>query len=144
MSKDLIRLMNALFLPGGLEACQSAPWQPNMDVYRTAHGWLVKFELAGVRAEDIDLQVLGNCMTLRGLRRDTVLEECRKSGESCPVHHRMEIAYSKFERALELPCDLKQADITTVHRDGLLLVRITPQENQLKADPSCRQERRLP
>lgn len=128
MTKDLIRLMNALFLPGGWEACQTAPWQPNMDVYRTATGWLVKFELAGVRAEDIDLHVLGRCMTLCGVRRDTVLESSQKKGEACPVHHRMEIAYSKFERTLELPIDLKQANVTTEYRDGLLLVRITPEQ----------------
>jgi HSP20 family protein len=130
MSKDLIRLMNALFLPGGLEACQNVRWQPNMDVYRTSSGWLVKFELAGVRADDIDLQVLGGRMTLRGSRRDTVLEASQKKGESCPVHHRMEIAYSKFERSLELPCDLKRAEITTEYRDGLLLVRITPEQRK--------------
>jgi HSP20 family protein len=128
MSKDLIRLMNALFLPGGLEACQSAPWQPNMDVYRTAHGWLIKFELAGVRANEIDLQVLGGRMTLRGVRRDTIRESSQKTGESCPVHHRMEIAYSKFERSLEVPCDLKRAEITTEYRDGLLFVRIKPEK----------------
>jgi HSP20 family protein len=129
MSRDLIRLMNALFLPG-VEVYQSTPWQPNTDVYRTPEGWLLKFELAGVRAEDIDLQVLGNQMTLAGQRRDTVLETCQKSGEPFPVHHRMEIAYSRFERTLELPCDLKQADIATEYRDGLLLVRITPEQKK--------------
>jgi HSP20 family molecular chaperone IbpA len=36
----------------------------------------------------------------------------------------MEIAYSDFERSLELPCDLGRADITTEYRDGILLVRI--------------------
>src|SRR5262245_33290465 len=127
MSKDLIRLMNALFLPGA-DACLEAPWQPNVDVYRTRTGWLIKFELAGVRAEDIDLQVLGNRMKLCGQRRDTVLEACHKSGEPVPVHHRMEIAYSRFERTLELPCDLKKAEITTDYRDGLLLVRINPEQ----------------
>lgn len=123
MSKDLIRLMHVLFLPGA-EACQTAPWQPNTDVYRTATGWLVKFELAGVRAEDIDLQVLGSRMTLRGVRRDTVLEAAAGRGEPRPTHYRMEIAYSQFERTLELPCDLRRADIATEFRDGMLLVRI--------------------
>ncbi len=127
MSKDLIRLMHALFLPGA-DACLDAPWKPNVDVYRTRTGWLVKFELAGVRAEEIDLQVLGNRMTLRGQRRDTVLEACQKAGEPSPVQHRMEIACCRFERTLELPCDLKQADITTEYRDGLLLVRINPKQ----------------
>ena len=67
-------------------------------------------------------------MTLRGLRRDTVLEECQKKGLPLPVHHRMEIAYSRFERTLELPCDLKKADIVTDYRDGLLLVHIKPEK----------------
>lgn len=123
MSKDLIRLMHALFLPGA-EACQDAPWRPNMDVYRTTTGWLVKFELAGVRAEDIDLMVLGSRMTLRGVRRDSVLESARSNLSAPPVHYRMEIGYSRFERTVELPCDLKQASISTEYRDGLLLVRI--------------------
>jgi HSP20 family molecular chaperone IbpA len=129
MSKDLIRLMNALFLPGA-EVCPSTPWQPNVDVYRTATGWLVKFELAGVCADEIDLQVLAGRMVLRGVRRDKVLEASEKKGESLPVHHRMEIAYSQFERILELPCDLKRADITTEYHDGLLLVFINPQQKQ--------------
>src|SRR3954470_2063987 len=108
MSKDLIRLMNALFFPG-VEARPETPWQPHLDVYRTADGWLVKFELAGVRAEDIDLQVLGGRMKLTGVRRDCLREEARKSGLPAPVHYRMEIAYSRFERTLEMSCDLKRA-----------------------------------
>lgn len=124
MSRDLIRLMHALFLPGA-EAAQAAPWQPHTDVYRTDKGWLIKYELAGVRAEDIDLQALGRTLTLRGLRRDTVLEDAHKAGLPAPVHYRLEINYCHFLRAIELPCDLKKADITTNFRDGLLLVHIT-------------------
>jgi HSP20 family protein len=126
MSKDLIRLMHALFLPG-VEAAHSAPWQPNTDIYRTADGWLVKFELAGVRADDIDLQVLVNRMTLRGIRRDNVLEDTGRQHTPSAIHYRMEISYSTFERSLELPCDLSRAQIETEFRDGMLLVRIIPQ-----------------
>jgi HSP20 family protein len=122
MARDLIRLMQALFLPG-MEACQDAPWHPNTDVYRTREGWLVKFELAGVRAEDIDLQALGNRMVLRGVRRD-----CVPPG-GCS-YYRLEIAYSRFERAIELPCDLRRANITTDYRDGMLLVHVNPKDSE--------------
>jgi HSP20 family protein len=131
MSRDLIRLMNALFLPGA-EACQEALWRPNTDVARAPDGWLIKFELAGVRPEDIDLQVLGGRMTLRGVRRDPT------PGER--VYYQMEIAYSRFERSLELPFDLKRADITTDYRDGMLLVRVTP----AKEGPRGREEEARP
>jgi HSP20 family protein len=115
MSQDLIRLMNSLFLPGA-GARLEGTWRPSLDVYRTPDGWIVKFELAGVRAEDIDLSALGNRLTLRGVRRDTVSEECS--------YYRLEIEYSNFERSVELPCDLERADIRTDFRDGMLLVHI--------------------
>lgn len=121
MSHDRIRFMHALFLPG-VEVADSAPWHPHVDVYRTATGWLLKYELAGVRAEDIHLDALGSTLTLRGRRRDAVLEG------SCGtvIHHRMEISYNRFERVVQLPCDVKAAEIETELREGLLLVRITP------------------
>jgi HSP20 family protein len=118
MSEDFIRIMHALFLPAG-EACFESPWRPAADVYRGRSGWLVKFELAGVRPEDLELTVLGNRLTLRGVRRDrecTALEGCR--------YYQMEIAYSPFERSLTLPCDLERANVTSEYRDGMLLVRI--------------------
>src|SRR4051812_47702929 len=105
-------MMHSLFFPYAVRptvwageehrACEEAPWRPPTDVLRTPEGWLVKFELAGVRPEDIDLEVLGRRMTLRGVRRD----QCAPEGG---VYYQMEIAYSRFERALELPCDLKRA-----------------------------------
>jgi HSP20 family protein len=119
MPKDLIRLMQALFLPGA--TCSSAPWAPAADVYRTRRGWLVKFDLAGVRPEDIALTAAGNALTVRGVRRDWVPDEgCR--------HYRMEIAYNRFERTLELPCDVGRADVSTDYRDGMLLVNIEQRE----------------
>ena len=36
----------------------------------------------------------------------------------------MEINYGRFERGIELPCDLERADIATDFRDGMLVVRI--------------------
>jgi HSP20 family protein len=117
MSKDLIHLMHALFLPAA-EGSPYVPWRPAADVYRTRDGFTVKFELAGVRVEDIDLEVLGSRMTLRGSRRDT-----------CEYHdgcrcYLLEIRYEQFERSLELPCNLERAAITSTYRDGMLLVYI--------------------
>ncbi len=132
MSKDLIRLMHALFLPGA-DACQDAPWRPNTDVYRTETGWLVKVELAGVRAADIDLQAIGTRLVLRGIRRDFVLDAAERCRMRSPVHYQMEIEYSRFERTIELPCDLKLADIETDYRDGILLIHVIPQRGESRS-----------
>ncbi|HLX63956.1 MAG TPA: Hsp20/alpha crystallin family protein [Planctomycetota bacterium] len=96
---------------------QSRAWQPTMDVYRTRTGWLLKFELAGVRLDDVKLELSQRTVKLSGARRDLVC------GESC-VHHAMEIAYSHFERSVELPCDLTKARISSQISEGMLLVEI--------------------
>jgi HSP20 family protein len=116
MPTDLIRLMHALFLPAA-ERCRDTLWQPAVDVYRTHTGWLVKFELAGVRPEDIHLTVAGNRLHIQGSRRDWFVDE------GCS-HYRLEITYCNFERTLELPCNLEGANITTESQYGLLLVRV--------------------
>jgi HSP20 family protein len=119
MPKDLIRLMHALFLPAA-RSTDEGFWIPAADIYRTRQGWLVKFELAGVRPEDIDLEVHGKTMRLRGSRRDCAAQQ------GCH-YFQMEISYSQFERVLELPFDLQRADISTEYRDGMLLVHINPE-----------------
>jgi HSP20 family protein len=95
-------------------------WQPSADIYRTREGWLVKFDLAGVRLEDIEVKVEGSQFTISGFRRDWKLEE------GCS-HYSMEISYNRFERTLELPCDLEGAAVQLEGREGILLVRLTCQ-----------------
>jgi len=91
------------------------PWQPSADVYRTRDGWLVKFELAGVRPEETDLRVSGTELRLRGLRRDVV---CRETQQS----HSMEISYNRFERRIEFPEALDACRAETQYQDGMLLI----------------------
>jgi HSP20 family protein len=85
--------------------------------YRTRTGWLIKYDVAGVKAEDIEVTVRGSQITIRGVRRDWRLEE------GCS-HYSMEISYNRFVRTLELPCDLEGAEVKIEGREGILLVRL--------------------
>ena len=93
-------------------------WQPAVDIYRTASGWILKFDLAGVRMEDVHIHVNGRTVTVSGVRRDCLMEDvgCR--------HYSMEITYSRFERSIELPDDLGSSRVGVEYRDGILFVRI--------------------
>ena len=53
------------------------PWQPSADVYRTRDGWVLKFDLAGVRADEVTVSIRGRRVCVSGVRRDTVVEELR-------------------------------------------------------------------
>src|SRR5690606_39577472 len=89
-------------------------FEPPVDVYRVDAGWLCKFDLAGVALDDVEVRVEGSSLVVSGVRRDRCTTGMRAWS--------LEIAYSRFERAVRLPCDLTRADIACESRDGLLLV----------------------
>lgn len=92
-------------------------WQPAADIYRTPEGWKIKFDLAGVRLDDIDVLVADDKLIVRGVRRDSVMTE----GWS---YYQLEITYSRFERVLRIPCDLSRAELRTEFRDGWLILHL--------------------
>jgi HSP20 family protein len=99
------------------------PWRPSADVYRTSDGWLLKFDLAGVKPSDVAVTVSGRRVSVGGVRRDSIIEE------GCS-YYSMEISYNRFERSLEMPVDLGDAKVTLEAREGLLLVRLITEGNQ--------------
>ena len=92
-------------------------WQPAVDIYRCDSGWLIKIDLAGVKPEDIEIDVDDHFLSLRGCRRDLQIQEGQQI-------YSMEISYNRFERVLELPFDAKGASIEMDYRDGMLCIRI--------------------
>ena len=98
-------------------------WRPPVDVYRKGNVWLLKFDLAGVRAEDARVRIGGSRVTVSGVRRDWVVEEGYQ-------YYSMEISYNRFERTIELPCDVSNAEFSLEARDGLLLVRVEPTQQE--------------
>ena len=119
MGRDLIRFMQSLFLPVARQL-HEGHWRPYADVYRTPTGWLIKLDLAGIRPEEVEVAISGARLVVQGTRRDSCLREV------CHCYL-MEIAYSRFERVIDLPADLDQARIATEYRDGMLLIRIHPE-----------------
>jgi HSP20 family protein len=118
MENDLRRMMQAFF-DVTAKPYEQACWRPAVDVYRGRNGWLVKLDLAGVRPEDIELRIAGRRLIVQGVRRDlSVLEE--------QLAYSMEISYNRFQRSVELPIDIGQAEVRSEYRDGMLLVLITP------------------
>lgn len=104
---------------------EKTEWLPPADIYRASWGWILKFDLAGVRLEDILVHADKNTVTVRGVRRDYMIEE------GC-CHYSMEITYSHFARTIELPDDLDEAQFRLDYRDGILFVRIRRNEEESK------------
>ena len=97
-------------------------WRPDADVYRTADGWIVKVDLAGVSPDDLEIEVGERRLVIRGCRRDTFF------GQGI-VYHQLEITYSRFEKTLHFPCSIEGASLLRDYRDGLLILHLRGEEN---------------
>lgn len=118
MEKNLRRMMQSFF-DNVTETYGNTCWCPSADIYRGRNGWLVKFDLAGVQADDICLHAEGRRIIVEGVRRDySVLDDQQA--------YSMEISYNRFRRVLELPCELQDCEVRSEYRDGMYLVLITP------------------
>ncbi len=98
-------------------------WQPSADVFETATEVIVRFEVAGVRGQDLRVNVEGSVLRLRGVRR-------APPSESIARLQQMEISFGPFERkiSIEIPFD---ADAVRARlEDGLLEVRLPKRANE--------------
>lgn len=112
----LQREMNRLFQNADAVR-RSAPAYPAMNVWTNEDGLVITAEVPGVSADDIDISVIGDTLTLRGSRSpDPVAEGSR--------YHRQERGYGKFTRTLQLPFPVKVDDIDATFRNGVLNIRM--------------------
>ena len=105
------------FLGSSKDVRSGRLWYPAADVYSTPDGWLVKVELAGVSAEDVEIDIQGRSLYIAGCRRD----------KSCAVgtsYHQMEITYSRFEKTIQFPTKIEGATVAHDYRDGFLIIDV--------------------
>lgn len=86
-------------------------------MYQTEEGWIVKVELAGVAAEDVEIEVQGNQLYIAGCRKD-------KSCAAGVSYHQMEITYSRFEKSLAFPASIDGVQVDHMFENGLLIIRL--------------------
>lgn len=92
-------------------------WNPAADVYRTGDGWMVKLDLAGICAEDLEISLDETNLRVKGCRRDTFYKE----GFS---YQQMEITYSRFEKTIQFPYAIDNATLAHDYRDGFLIINL--------------------
>ena len=100
-------------------------WTPLVDVFEDSETITLKFELPEVDANDVDIQIEGNALTLRGERK---LERAdRQEG-----YHRIERDYGTFGRTFTLPSTVEVGDITAESREGVLRISL-PKKAETKS-----------
>ena len=83
--------------------------------------YIVKMEVPGLKAEEIDVNVAGDLLTLRGERKP----EEKKEREH---YHVFERRYGAFDRAFTFPVPVDAKHVEAEIEDGVLTVRVMKRE----------------
>jgi HSP20 family protein len=97
---------------------------PALDLVESDGAIEVKMDLPGMKAEDIDIQVNGNLLTISGERK----EEKEEKGKS---YHRIERRTGTFSRSVTLPCQIAEKKIDAKYENGTLTVSM-PKSDEAK------------
>jgi len=98
-------------------------WLPAVDVFDTKDAVVLKAELAGMKPDDIQIEVEDNVLTIKGERRfEEKVEEDR--------YYRVERRFGSFQRSLALPQGVRSEDIQASYEDGILEVRVPKAEEE--------------
>ena len=115
---ELRRRMDEVFerFPGGTSPASRAGVFPPVNLYEAGDGYVLTAELPGLRAEDIDVSIERDRVTLRGERRIEYPQDASL--------HRVERRAGAFRRTVQLPVELEGEKVEAIYRNGVLTLRI--------------------
>lgn len=116
MQREMDRIFSRMGARGG-DGERTAAWMPKIDVLTRGGDLVVKAELPGMRAEDIDISVTENMLSIKGERK----EEKKAEDEGYVVR---ESSYGAFQRTLTLPEGVDASQIKADYREGVLEVTV--------------------
>ncbi len=97
---------------------------PRMDVYEEEGKVVVEAELPGLKAEEIDVNIKDNMLTVKAERKQE--KEEKKKG-----YYRREMSRGFYSRAVALPAEVEEEKAEAKCKDGVLTVRV-PKKKEAK------------
>lgn len=117
--------MNRLFERFGAEPQSGRrPWMPALDITEQGDRFVVHCDLPGMSEDDVSIEVEGRTLRIAGARHES--QDATTDG-----YRRVERAYGRFERVLNLPDGVDAAAITATFDKGVLTLAV-PKPEQAK------------
>jgi HSP20 family protein len=102
-------------------------WSPQIEIYERENQLVICADLPGLKKENIQVEVTGDALTIRGERR-------QEHEETQEGQRRSERSYGKFYRTVPLPQGVNPENAKATFQDGVLKIRIPlPQPERPKS-----------
>ena len=103
----------------------SKGFTPAFDVSETDEDILVKAELPGVDPKEIEVNLVGSTLTIKGEKK----EEQEEKTENV---RRIERSFGCFSRSVTLPCEVKEDQVEANFKNGVLNLKLPKAESSKK------------
>ena len=114
MKREIDRLFDRLWEGDFPQLPAMGDWAPELDVSEK-DAVMVKAEVPGMDAKDIELSLHGKVLTLKGEKKEK---------EEKDEHYRMERSYGALARAVRLPASVDGSKVSATFKNGLLRVTL--------------------
>ena len=91
----------------------SEEWAPSVDISETGDNLIVKAELPGLEAKDVNVSLSGDLLTIKG-------EKKKETEEKDEHHHYIERYSGSFERSFRLPVSIEADKVRAEFDKGVL------------------------
>ena len=109
-----------------LQETPEAPqlWAPVVDVNESDNEIVLQAELPGMKKDDIDIQLTGDTLTLRGERK-------QKAAQRGEHFHRIERQYGAWQRNFQIEVPIDAERVSASYEEGVLTLRL-PKREEIK------------
>ena len=119
--------MGNFFGKGWETPVSTTAWNPSVDIFENDNDVVIKAELPGMNAKDIEVKLENNILVLKGERRFE--KEAKEEN-----YYRIEREYGSFSRAFSLPAAVNGDKVTAEYKDGVLTI-VLPKKEEIKPKP---------
>lgn len=96
-------------------------WTPSVDIYEGQNQLILEAELPGMKAEDVDVSIENNIITIKGERKFEKRDETDN-------YHRVERSYGNFSRSFTLPRTVVGDEAAADFHNGVLRITLPKRE----------------
>jgi HSP20 family protein len=121
LQDEMNRLFSGTFSRSGQDEIMRGAWNPQVDIFENKDQIVLEAELPGMKAEDVNISIENNVLTLYGERKF----EKKDEGDN---FHRVERSYGSFTRSFTLPPTVSSENANAEFENGVLRLSLAKRE----------------
>ncbi len=125
LRREMDDLFNRIFGETTLSKIGFGKWQPLVDISETDTDVVVKAELPGIDAKDVDVSITGDRLIIKG-------EKQQEKEEKEENRYRSERYYGTYQRVIDLPTLVEEDKTEATYKKGILTITLPKVEKVKK------------